>query len=791
MTGASRPLRQPLRQPLRILMYTAYFAPEYSGAALQALTLATELRRRGHIIEFVTNRWPGLADTAVVDGFPVRRLEPGRLRKHREFRLWLNLALYVWSRRKDIDVLHSHGAYFTHAFIGPLARLLGKRSLVKASLANDDLQSLSRPIVGTLQRLMLRCIDAYVAISQDLVREFQAGGLNPAKIHHVPNGVEIDRFERASAAEIAPLRASLGLPIDRPIALYVGVLDQRKNIAWLAEQWLAQDAFGTGAMLVAVGPQGRDDADGSLRAQLVEMARRCPATFVLHDFHADVTAYYRCANLLVLPSSNEGLPNVVLEAMACSLPCVAARASGSRELVVDGVTGYTYAPGDAAGLADAVRRVLSPQAAALGQAGRRLAEARYSIQAVADQYEALYAPRVARQPSSPAARSVDERSLPLLMVTELFLPTKGGTAVSFDDDFRRLGGKSVHIVTAAVPGDSDFDRDHPNSVHRLVLERWSWLRPESLLMYGRLLGASLRLAMRGRFAAVLAGRALPEGLVAWATARLHGCKLLIYAHGEELTGWGRGKKFKTMCFALRRADHVLANSDFTRDTLISLIGVRPDRIVMTYPTVDVERYRPGLPFTDLRAGIGLAPSQPLILSVGRLQRRKGFDQVVRALPALLARGIDVHYAIVGIGGDHEYLLGLAREAGVSERLHLLGHVEPADLPRWYNACDVFAMPNRDIDGDTEGFGLVFMEANACAKPVIAGCAGGTGSAVEHGLNGLRVDGEQVAAVEEGLAQLLTDTAAAQRMGAAGRARTVARFTSDQRAELIRRVILGA
>lgn len=795
MTGASRLPQQPTRHPLRILMYTAYFAPEYSGAALQALTLAAELRRRGHIIEFVTNRWPGLADTAVVDGFPVRRLQPGRLRKHREFRLWLNLALYVWARRKDIDVLHSHGAYFTHAFIGPLARLLGKRSLVKASLANDDLQSLSRPIVGTLQRLMLRCIDVYVAISQDLVREFQAGGLNPAKIHHVPNGVEIDRFERASAAEIPSLRVSLGLPVDRPIALYVGVLDQRKNIAWLAEQWLAQDAFGTGAVLVAVGPQGRDDTDGHLRAQLVEMARRSPENFVLHDFHADVTAYYRCADLLVLPSSNEGLPNVVLEAMACSLPCVAARASGSRELVIDGETGYTYAPGDAKGLADAVRRVLSPQAspqaAALGQAGRRLAEARYSIQAVADQYEALYAPMASPRPSSAVVGNVDERSLPLLMVTELFLPTKGGTAVSFDDDFRRLGGKSVHIVTAAVPGDSDFDHDHPNSVHRLVLERWSWLRPESLLMYGRLLGASLRLAMRGRFAAVLAGRALPEGLVAWATARLHGCKLLIYAHGEELTGWGRGRKFRTMCFALRRADHVLANSDFTRDTLISLIGVRPDRIVMTYPTVDVERFRPGLPFEDLRAGIALSTAQSLILSVGRLQPRKGFDQVIRSLPGLLARGIDVHYALIGIGDDFDRLVGLARELGISERLHLLGHVEPADLPRWYNACQVFAMPNRDIDGDTEGFGLVFMEANGCAKPVIAGRAGGTGSAVEDGLNGLRVDGEQVAAVEEGLAQLLSDPTSARRMGEAGRARTASRFTSDQRAELIRRVILGA
>ena len=350
----------------------------------------------------------------------------------------------------------------------------------------------------------------------------------------------------------------------------------------------------------------------------------------------------------------------------------------------------------------------------------------------------------------------DEPKLRLLMITELFLPTKGGTAVSFDDDFRRLGGKAMHIVTAAVPGDAEFDLSHPNTIHRLVLARSPWLRPESLVIYTRLLWKSLRLVYANRFVAVLAGRALPEGIVAWAVGRLRGCKVLMYAHGEELTGWGRGRKFQAMCFALRRADHILTNSDFTRDTLIALIGVRPEQIVMTYPTVDAERFRPGLPFDDLLAGIGLASGQRLILSVGRLSRRKGFDQVIRALPGLLKRGLDLHYAIVGIGDDRDYLQGLARELGVSERLHLVGHIESADLPRWYNACDLFAMPNRDINGDTEGFGLVFMEANACAKPVIAGLAGGTGSAVEDGNNGLRVDGERVEAVEESIAQLLID-----------------------------------
>ena len=778
-TPAPTQAATPAARRVRVLMYTAYLPPEYSGAALQALTLARELRLRGHHVEFVTNRWPGLNERAVLDGFEVQRLAPGRLRKHREFRLWLNLARYVWQRRRDFDVLHSHGAYYTHAFIGPLAKVLGLASLVKASLARDDLLGLNEGLVGRIHRLMLRRVDACVGISRDLVSELRKGGIRPSRIDHIPNGVDLARFQPLAADQVAPLRQRMGLPVDRPIVLFVGVLDPRKNILWLAEQWVAHDAFGTGALLVAIGPQGRDDPQGLLHGKLAAIARAHPQCFVLHEFHADVAAYYQCADAVVLPSYKEGLPNVVLEAMAAGLPCVAACASGSRELVEDGKTGCLYAPDDVAGLAQAMRKVLGLEGRQMGARARRTAQAVYAIPAVAARYEALYARLLHwREPGE----------LPLLMLTELYLPTKGGTAVMFEDDCRRLGGRSVHVVTASVPGDEDFDIGHPNRIHRLKLQRYDWLRPESLAMYVRMSIRSLRLALRHRFAAVLAGRALPEGIVAWGIGRLRRSKVLIFAHGEELTGWGRGHKFRTMCFALRHADHVVANSDFTSDTLRTLIGVPPDKIVMAYPVVDAERFCPGLPHDDLRRHIGLGPATKLILSVGRLQRRKGFDQVVRALPGLVARGIDVHHAIVGKGEDGDYLEQLATSLGVRERLHLLGHVEPEDLPRWYNACDLFAMPNRDIDGDTEGFGIVYLEANACARPALAGQTGGTGSAVEHGVNGLRVDGTQVESVERGLASLLQDDALARRLGHIGRERVIDRFTPERRIALIRELV---
>jgi phosphatidylinositol alpha-1,6-mannosyltransferase len=391
--------------------------------------------------------------------------------------------------------------------------------------------------------------------------------------------------------------------------------------------------------------------------------------------------------------------------------------------------------------------------------------------------------------SPPSEQVTAPEKTPFLMLTELFLPTKGGTAVSFDDDFRRLGGKEIHVVTADVPGAPEFDRTHPNTIHRLRLKRVAWLKPESLLMYAKLFAKAAVLATMRRFAAVFAGRVLPEGLVAWLIARITGRPVLVYAHGEELTNWGRGRKFALMCSVFRHADAVLSNSDFTRDTLVDLLGVDPGRIAVVYPTVDEDRFRPGIPGAAPRASLGLAKGQRLILSVGRLQRRKGFDSVIRVLPTLRDRGVDAHYALIGVGDDHAYLQGLAAEHGVADRVHLLGHVPYDELPHWYAACDVFAMPNRDIDGDTEGFGLVFLEAAAAGKPSVSGTAGGTGSAIVDGVTGLRVDGDRIEAIAAALERVLSDSEEARRMGSNGRSRVLENFTHQRRVEQLRALAL--
>jgi phosphatidylinositol alpha-1,6-mannosyltransferase len=361
-----------------------------------------------------------------------------------------------------------------------------------------------------------------------------------------------------------------------------------------------------------------------------------------------------------------------------------------------------------------------------------------------------------------------------LVLTELFLPTKGGTAVWFAEVYRRLSDKETHIVTADVPGAAEVDAIHSNTVHRISMRRVTWLRPESLGMYANLFIKSLWLALTHRFTAIHAGRALPEGITAWLVARLTLHPVVIYAHGEELTTWGQGGKYKAMRFALRHADRVIANSEFTRDLLIKM-DVNPASITLIYPGVDVARFRPGLECAELRKSVGVTDAGKLILSVGRLSRRKGFDQVIKALPALIHAGLEVQYVLIGIGEDHDYLFDLARRQGVVDRVHLLGHVSAYDLPRWYNACDVFIMPNREINGDTEGFGMVFIEAAACGKPAIAGLAGGTGAAVVDAVTGFRVDGTDTVAVTIALQRILENTQYAQQIGNRALTRAIKQF----------------
>jgi phosphatidylinositol alpha-1,6-mannosyltransferase len=138
------------------------------------------------------------------------------------------------------------------------------------------------------------------------------------------------------------------------------------------------------------------------------------------------------------------------------------------------------------------------------------------------------------------------------------------------------------------------------------------------------------------------------------------------------------------------------------------------------------------------------------------------------LPRILERCPDARDLIVGTGEYRTELEALVAAQGVEEQVIFAGRVPHDELVAHYQLCDLFVMPNRELaNHDTEGFGLVFLEANACGKAVVAGRAGGVVEAVRHGETGLNVDGDDVNAVADAIAGLLLDDAGRNAMGERG------------------------
>jgi phosphatidylinositol alpha-1,6-mannosyltransferase len=168
----------------------------------------------------------------------------------------------------------------------------------------------------------------------------------------------------------------------------------------------------------------------------------------------------------------------------------------------------------------------------------------------------------------------------------------------------------------------------------------------------------------------------------------------------------------------------------------------------------------------------------VILTVGRLQKRKGHDLLIRALPALKASVPDVLYAIAGAGEELAALRSLVDDQGLAEDVQFLTDLDDGRLAQSYQQCDLFVLPNRDLDGDIEGFGMVLLEAQACGKPVIAGATGGTAETMVVDETGLLVDVEQPEELVGAMSALLTDPERCRSMGIRARSWIEDRFDWD-------------
>jgi phosphatidylinositol alpha-1,6-mannosyltransferase len=264
-------------------------------------------------------------------------------------------------------------------------------------------------------------------------------------------------------------------------------------------------------------------------------------------------------------------------------------------------------------------------------------------------------------------------------------------------------------------------------------------------------------------------------LLATTLKRWKGIPFACYVHGEELALAKTTRELSYLTrLVLHSATTIVANSVHSMTLLVEQWNVPAAKVTVMHPGVDTTRFVPGAVTVPTRVRLGW-DGRRVILTVGALQKRKGQDMMIRALPTIRARCPDVLYAIVGQGWEQSYLESLAAEHGVADLVQFRGVPSDDELIELYQHCDLFALPNRQVGWDFEGFGIALIEAQACGKPVIAGASGGAPETLRLHETGEVVKCDEPLALAAAAIAMLEAPERRAQMGLAGREWVVGKF----------------
>jgi glycosyltransferase involved in cell wall biosynthesis len=282
-------------------------------------------------------------------------------------------------RRIDADLLHAHND--TALFYGGVAAFLGRVALV---YTEHDRVFPGRPALRIMNFALANSARGVVAVSEELRRRLATfERIEGNEVRVIPNGVPFAPAVRSAAR----VRRSWNVPEDAPVVGVVAGLKPVKNHALLLDAAVGLIPRFPGLVLVFAG-------DGPLRAELEARARRLGLddSLRLLGFRSDLSEVYAGLDVVALTSDSEGMPLALVEAMAAARPVVASRVGGVPEVVVDGVTGIVFPAGDREALAGALAGLLADpeRRRAMGEAGRRRYEERYTLERMAAAYASLY-----------------------------------------------------------------------------------------------------------------------------------------------------------------------------------------------------------------------------------------------------------------------------------------------------------------------------------------------------------------------------------------------------------------
>lgn len=360
-----------------------------------------------------------------------------------------------------------------------------------------------------------------------------------------------------------------------------------------------------------------------------------------------------------------------------------------------------------------------------------------------------------------------------LLVTNDYPPRVGGIQTLLHSVCRRLPPDRIAVLAPRWPGSDAFDAEEPYEVVRFPAS-FAWPTPRTRRFVhevARDVGAQV----------VLFGSTYPLGILGPGLARA-GTPYVCGVHGVEYWLSVSPGSHALMRRATGRAARVVVMSSAFIARVVRTAVPASVPVSVNRPGVDLDRFRPDVDATQVRELLGLN-GRPVVVCVSRLVRRKGQDVLIRAMARVRSRVPEAVLLLVGQGEYRTALERLADDAPPGSVV-FAGEVAQRDLAAHFAAGDAFAMPcrNRLAGLEVEGLGLVFLEAAASGRPVVAGDSGGARESIIDGTTGTLVEGRDVGAVADAVAAFLAEPEAAAAAGRAGRAFVERAFTWERSVE---------
>lgn len=323
-------------------------------------------------------------------------------------------------------------------------------------------------------------------------------------------------------------------------------------------------------------------------------------------------------------------------------------------------------------------------------------------------------------------------------------------------------GHDVTVVAPYLDGCKEFDAHEPVRVVRFRGYCLGWFRfiPFAIASFVPMLCADRIIAINIAYG----------GILAWFLNLFRQKPYVTFAYAYEFLKFQRIRPAAALFRSVyRHSQAVVAISSYTRDRLVEF-GALEEKIKIILPGATPAAAQSKEYVDSVREKYAIA-SNRIILGVGRFIARKGHVALVRAMPHIIERIPDAMLILIGQGPTLWRAVREARQLGVRDQVLFPGYVSDDELMALYEACDVFALPTgQGAQGQVEGFGLVFTEAHAHGKPVVAGRSGGVLDAVLDNETGLLVEPEQPKALADAIISLMENPELAQRLGQAGRLR---------------------